>query len=210
MDIVESLQWRYAAKRMNGDVIPEETFSKVLEAIRLAPSGIGLQPYEVLIVTGRDLKEKIFPIAFNQHQVLECSHLLIFAPWDNYTPERINHVFDHLDTARGQSSRVSERQRRFALKYFAGFTVEQHFHHATKQAHIGLGLAVAAAALDRVDATPMEGFDAAKLDELLDLPGKGLKSSMLLALGYRDEVNDWNLKLKKVRKPMNELITYLD
>jgi len=210
MDIVESLQWRYAAKRMNGKVIPEDTLNKILEAIRLAPSGIGLQPYEVLIVTGRALREQIFPIAFNQHQVLESSHLLIFAPWDNYTPERINHVFDHLDTARGQSSEVSERQRRFALNYFAGFTAEQNFHHAAKQAHIGLGLAVAAAALDHVDATPMEGFDAAKLDELLGLSGKGLKSSMLLALGYRDEVNDWNLKLKKVRKPMNELITYLD
>lgn len=209
MNIIESLRWRYAAKRMTGQVIPQEQIDTILSAIQLAPSGIGLQPYEVLVITDKALKEKILPIAFNQHQVVESSHLLVFAPWDNYTPGRINHVFDHLNEVRKQASTVSDRQRQFALNYFAGFTPEQNFHHAAKQAHIALGLAVAAAALQQIDATPMEGFDAAQLDALLQLPEKGLKSSMLMALGYRDQANDWNLPLTKVRKPMNELITYL-
>lgn len=209
MDIISSLRWRYAAKRMTGQVIPQEKLDTILEAIQLAPSGIGLQPYEVLVITDQALREQVLPIAFNQHQVVECSHLLVFAPWDNYTPGRINHVFDHLNEVRRQPSTVSDRQRQFALNYFAGFTQEQNFHHAAKQAHIAIGLATAAAALQQIDATPMEGFDATRLDALLQLPQKGLKSSMLMALGYRDEANDWNLPLPKVRKPLNELITYL-
>lgn len=194
---------------MTGQTVPDGVIHNILESIRLAPSGIGLQPYEVFVITTPSLKEKIYPIAFNQAPVLECSHLLVFAPWDNYTPERINHVFDFLNTSRGQDSAVSARQRQFALDYFSRFTQEQNFHHAAKQAHIGLGLAIASAALQQVDATPMEGFNGAQLDELLQLPEKGLKSSMLMAIGYRSETNDWNLSLKKVRKPMEELITYL-
>lgn len=209
MNIIESLQWRYATKRMTGQQVPDKVMDNILESVRLAPSGIGLQPYEVFVITSQALKEKIYPIAFNQAAILECSHLLVFAPWDSYTPERINHVFDYLNASRGQSSSVSERQRQFALNYFAGLSQEQHFHHAAKQAHIGLGLAVAAAALQQIDATPMEGFNAAQLDELLQLPQKGLRSSMLMAIGYRSVANDWNLPLKKVRKPMEELITYL-
>lgn len=209
MNIIESLQWRYATKRMTGQKVPEGIINNILESIRLAPSGIGLQPYEVFVITTQVLKEKIYPIAFNQAPVLECSHLLVFAAWDNYTPGRINHVFDYLNTSRSQASSVSERQRQFALNYFAGFSQEQNFHHAAKQAHIGLGIAVAAAALQQIDTTPMEGFNAAQLDELLQLPQKGLRSSMLMAIGYRSESNDWNLPLKKVRKPMEELITYL-
>nr|GFC83804.1 hypothetical protein [Tanacetum cinerariifolium] len=107
-------------------------------------------------------------------------------------------VFDYLSEQRQQDPSVTAGQRTFALNFFGKLTAEEQFHHAAKQAHIALGLAVAAAALAQVDATPMEGFDPAALDELLGLRAKGLRSSMLLALGYRDEAADWNLKLKKL------------
>jgi len=207
MNIIEALNWRYAAKRMTGKTVPESIINQIIEAALLSPSGIGLQPYEILIVTNPELKSKILPIAFNQPQVTECSHLMIFAAWDNYTEDRINNVFEHLNKIRGQESTVSDRQRRFAIDYFAKFTQENNFHHAAKQANIALGLAVATASLNGIDATPMEGFDAHQLDLLLDLQAKGLKSSMLLAVGYRDTELDWNFKLKKVRKPLEEFIT---
>lgn len=206
IDITEALNWRYATKRMNGQVVPQQTIDRILEAIRLAPSGIGLQPYEILVITDQELKKQILPIAANQMQVVESSHLLVFAPWDNYTPERINKVFDYLNEQRGTVATTSDRQRQFALNYFAKFTPEENFHHAAKQAHIALGIAVAAAALEHVDATPMEGFNAPELDKFLDLKSMGLRSSMLMAIGYRDEENDWNFELRKVRKPMSELV----
>lgn len=205
--IIEAMKWRYAAKRMISQAVPQDIADTILEAAWLSPSGIGLQPYEILVITNPELKKQILPIASNQPVAIESSHLLVFAPWDDYTPDRINQVFDYLNEQRGQDSAVSDRQRQFALNYFSKFTKEENFHHAAKQAHIALGIAVLTAALEGVDATPMEGFNAAALDELLDLPSKGLRSSMLLALGYRDESNDWNLKLKKVRKPMTEFIT---
>ncbi|MDB5137249.1 MAG: nitroreductase, partial [Mucilaginibacter sp.] len=122
---------------------------------------------------------------------------------------RINKVFDYLNEQRNQPASASDNHRNFAITYFGKFTEEEQFHHAAKQANIALGLAVAAAALEQVDATPMEGFNALALDELLGLKEKGLRSSMLLAVGYRDEANDWNLKLKKIRKPLTEFVTEL-
>lgn len=203
----DALKWRYAVKRMTGKIVPDGIIEIILESAWLSPSGIGLQPYEILVVTNPELKAKILPIAANQAQTVESSHLLVFAPWSDYTPDRINAVFDHLNRERGQDSSVSERQRQFALNYFTKFTPEENFHHAAKQAHIALGISILTAAMLGVDATPMEGFDAHGLDELLDLKSKGLRSSMLMAIGYRDEQNDWNLKLKKVRKPKSEFIT---
>jgi nitroreductase/dihydropteridine reductase len=209
MDIIEALRWRYATKKMTGQTVPKEIINKIIEAAHLAPSGIGLQPYEIIVVTNPEWKAKILPIAMNQSQVVQSSHLLVFAAWDNYSVERINKVFDYLNMQRNQLPSVSDGQRNFAITYFGKFTKEEHFHHAAKQANIALGLAVATAALERVDATPMEGFNAGALDELLGLKLKGLRSSMLLAIGYRDEENDWNLKLKKIRKPLEELVTEL-
>lgn len=207
LNITDALRWRYAAKRMTGKIVPGEVVDTILESAWLSPSGIGLQPYEILVITNPELKKRILPIAANQAQTVESSHLLVFAPWNDYSPERINGVFDHLNRERDQDFSVSERQRQFALSYFAKFTPEENFHHAAKQAHIALGISVLTAALLGVDATPMEGFDAPALNELLDLKSKGLRSSMLMAIGYRDELNDWNFKLKKVRKPKSEFIT---
>lgn len=210
MDIINALEWRYATKRMNGEIVPREKVDRILKAAYLAPSGIGLQPYTIIVISNQKLKEQILPIAMNQPQVVESSHLLVFAAWDEYTDERIDKVFDHLNTERGMVHPTSDRQRNFAKSYFKQKSLEENFHHAAKQANIALGLAIATAAIQGVDASPMEGFDAAALDRFLDLPANGLKSSMLLALGYRDAANDWNLKLKKVRKPYSDLITELD
>lgn len=209
MDIINALEWRYATKRMNGEIVPQEKVAKILKAAYLAPSGIGLQPYKIIVISNQKLKEQILPIAMNQPQVVESSHLLVFAAWDEYNDERIDKVFDHLNMERNMVHPTSDRQRNFAKSYFKQKSLEENFHHAAKQAHIALGLAIATAAIEGVDASPMEGFDATALDKFLDLPAKGLKSSMLLALGYRDIENDWNLKLKKVRKPYIDLVTEL-
>lgn len=209
MDLITALEWRYATKRMTGHIVPEEKVEHILKAAHLAPSGIGLQPYEVIMISNQNLKEHILPIAMNQPQIVESSHLLVFAVWDEYTHERIDSVFNHLNSERGVTHPSAENQRNFAKRFFGQMSLEENFHHAAKQANIALGLSVAAAALQGVDTSPMEGFDAAKLDVLLDLPAKGLKSTMLLALGYRDEENDWNLKLKKVRKSYEDFVLKL-
>ncbi len=89
MELLNALEWRYASKKMNGKKVPEDKVEKILEAIRLAPSSIGLQPYSVMVITDPELKKKILPIANNQQQIVDSSHLLVFAAWDKITTERV-------------------------------------------------------------------------------------------------------------------------
>ncbi|WP_415328029.1 NAD(P)H-dependent oxidoreductase [Chryseobacterium sp. MMS23-Vi53] len=208
-NIIDLLQWRYATKRMTGEKIPSKKINKILEAAHLAPSGIGLQPYEIIVISNPEIKKKILPIAMNQSQIVESSHLLVFAVWDEYTKERIDHVFDHLILKQNKQADSYRNQRNFAKTFFGNMSIEENFHHAAKQANIALGFAIVAAVSEGIDSTPMEGFDPMALDEFLKLSSKGLRSSMLLALGYRDQENDWNLRQEKVRKPFEEFVTFL-
>lgn len=208
-NIIELLNWRYATKKMTGEIISSEKINNILEAARLAPSGIGLQPYEIIVISNVEIKNKILPIAMNQAQIVESSHLLVFAVWDEYSKERIDKVFDYLTEKRNVDSIKYNKQREFSKQFFGNMSVEENFHQAAKQANIALGLVILEAASAGIDSTPMEGFDPIALDEFLKLPSKDLRSSMLLALGYRDQENDWNLKLEKVRKPFEEFVTFL-
>ena len=101
MSLVENLNWRYATKKMNGKTIPAEKLQYVLDAAKLAPSSSGLQPYSILVISNKALLEKIKPIAMNQGQVTDASHLLVFAAWDSYTQEKIATVFDTTAAERG-------------------------------------------------------------------------------------------------------------
>ncbi|MBO9693593.1 NAD(P)H-dependent oxidoreductase [Chryseobacterium sp.] len=208
-NIIELLNWRYATKKMTGKKISSEKINNILEAAHLAPSGIGLQPYEIIVISNPEIKKKILPIAMNQPQIVESSHLLVFAVWDEYSKERIDNVFDYLAEKRNVDFAKYYKQREFSKQFFGNMSIEENFHHAAKQANIALGLAIVEAASEGIDSTPMEGFDPIALDEFLKLPSKGLRSSMLLALGYRDLESDWNLKLEKVRKPFEEFVTFL-
>ncbi len=207
MDIIERLNWRYATKAMTAEKVPQEKVDRILEAARLAPSSSGLQPYEIIVITNDELKEKIKALAWNQEQVTSCSHLLIFAAWDTYTPERINEFFDRSISERGFSNEGLENYRQRLLSSYPLRPAEENFNHAAKQAYISFGLAIAAAAFENIDATPMEGFDPAALDELLGFRQKGLRSCLLLPLGYRDTKNDWLLPLKKIRRSKENFIT---
>jgi nitroreductase len=208
MDLLNLLKWRYAAKKMQpGKVVPEEKVERILEAVRLAPTSSGLQPFEIIVVTNPQVREKIRAIAWNQSPVVDGSNLLVFAAWDNYTPERINGMFDFTNQERGGSNEGWENYRQLLLAECAKHRAEENFQHAARQAYIGLGVALIAAAAEGVDSTPMEGFNPPALDEILNLQPKGLRSVAIMPLGYRDEANDWLVNLKKVRRPRNRFVT---
>lgn len=206
MQLLDALQWRYATKKMNGQSVPQEKVEKILEAACLAPTSSGLQPFRVIVVTNPEIKEKIRNVAFDQSQITDGSHVLIFAAWDNYTVDRINGVFAHVNKERGLSGEATAAYQERLIHMYTSRSAEQNFEHAARQAYIGFGLAIAAAAELNIDATPMEGFDNAALDELLGLREQGLRSVTILPLGYRDEADDWLVNLKKVRTPKEEFI----
>ena len=207
MDFIEAFKWRYAAKKMNNQVVPADKVDRILEAARLAPTSSGLQPFEVFVVTNPEIKEKIRTVSWNQSVVTECSHLLVFAAWDTYTAERINNMFDLVNDVRGFKNDGWEKYREFLLSTYPARDPEINFQHAAKQAYIAFGFAMAAAAMEKVDSTPLEGFDPAAVDEILGLRAKGLRSSVLLTLGYREVEGDWLVKLEKVRNPKDKFIT---
>jgi nitroreductase/dihydropteridine reductase len=206
MGILENLNWRYATKKMNGTAVPQDKVDTILEAARLAPSSSGLQPYEIIVISNKELLEKIKPVANGQTQITDCSHLLVFAAWDTYTEDRINEVFKRHSTERNMPESISDAYRMMLIGAYPNRPAEVNYQHAAKQAYISLGIAMAAAAELKVDATPMEGFNYNGLDELLGLKEKGLRTAVILPLGYRDE-SDWLLNLKKVRTPKDKFIT---
>ncbi|GGF70402.1 NAD(P)H-dependent oxidoreductase [Wenyingzhuangia marina] len=209
MELLDKLNWRHAVKAMNGKQVPQEKIDNILEAIRLTATSSGLQPFEVLVIENQEIKEKIKPVAWNQSVITECSHLLVFAAWDTYTPERINEVFDLTNKVRGYENVGFENYRQMLLNTYPQKPADENFTHAAKQAYIAFGSALIAAAYEGVDATPMEGFDPAAVDEILGLKEKGLGSAILLPLGYRDEKNDWLHGQKKVRKSAETMFTTL-
>lgn len=210
MNFLEALKWRYAVKRMTGEKVPQEKVDFVLEAARLAPTANGIQPFAILVIRDRALLEKVRPVANNQPQITEASHLLVFAAWDNITPEKVDYVHDQIARERELPEGALASTITRLKGMFGGMTQEQRFQWAVRQTYIAFGIAIAAAAIEKVDATPMEGFKNAELDELLGLKERGLRSTSLLALGHRDLANDRLVHLKKVRRPKDELIIELN
>ncbi|MEK8052936.1 NAD(P)H-dependent oxidoreductase [Ideonella sp. DXS22W] len=208
MNLIETLNWRYATKKMDPSrAVPQDKVDRIIEAARLAPTSSGLQPFEVIVVTSPEVRAKIREIAWNQAQVTEGSHLLVFAAWDHYTPERINHMFDYTNEVRGFRNEGWENYRQMLLNTYPKRDAEVNFQHAARQAYIAFGVAMLAAAEEGVDCTPMEGFDPAKLDEILGLRARGLRSVTILPLGYRQEDGDWLVKLAKVRRPREQFVS---
>lgn len=210
MQLIDNSKWRYAAKAMNGDTVSDDKVEKIMEAISLAPTSSGLQPFEVIIIKNPKLKEKIRKIAWDQSVVTDCSHLIVFAAWDTYTEERINKAFDYTNTVRGFTNEGWDNYRQMLLSIYPQRSADENFTHTSKQAYIAFSYAIMAAAELKIDSTPLEGFDPIKLDEILNLNEKGLKSCLMLPIGYRKTDDDWLVNLKKVRKPMNELLSIIE
>jgi len=209
MALIEDLKWRYATKKMNGQAVPQEKVDYILEAARLAPSSSGIQPYRIFVITNKEKLKQIKEFAFNQSQIEDCSHLLVFAAWDGYTESKIGDVFSKTSEARGLPESSFDDYKNSLWTKYEPLGQEWQYNHAAKQAYISFGMAIAAAAEQKVDATPMEGFEPAKIDELLGLDKLGLKSVLLLPLGYRDEQGDWLVNLKKYRTANDEFITVI-
>ncbi|MBG6235350.1 nitroreductase [Pedobacter sp. CAN_A7] len=206
MSLIQALNWRYATKKMNGNAVPQDKVDQIIEAAHLAPTSSGLQPFKVIVITNPELKAKIAELAYGQQQIIDCSHLLVFAAWDQYTEENIRAVFAHANAERGLPATATADYENTLITTLTSKTAEENYHHAAKQSYISFAMAIAEAALLEVDATPMEGFDAGKLDELLDLKALNLRSTTMLTLGYRDENGDWLVNLKKVRSPLTDFV----
>jgi nitroreductase len=208
MNIIEALNWRYATKRMNGRTVPKDKLQIILDAIYLAPSSYGLQPYSIVVIENLELMKKIQPIAYMQPQIVEASVLLVFTAWDCLTQQKIDDYISHVAQVRNVSEDSLKRIKE-EISNLLKNTAEENFCWHAKQSSIALGVALCAAALEQIDATPMEGFNSKDLDEVLQLKDRGLRSVAIMALGYRDIEKDHLVNLPKVRRNKEELFISL-
>lgn len=207
MSLIDNLKWRHAVKAYDPTKkVNENDLQNILEAISLTPTSSGLQQYRVLVIENQELKEKMVEGALNPECMRDCSHVLVFAAWNEYTEERIDKVYDFTTDERGLPRGRFDRYTTMLKGMYANQTKEQHFQHAARQTYIALGLALAQAAELKIDATPAEGFNNQVIDEVLELDKLGLKSTLLVYLGYNDSEKDWLANMKKVRIPQEELI----
>lgn len=200
------LNWRYATKKMDpSKAVPQDKVDAIVEAIRMAPTSSGTQPFELFVVTNPEMRSKIAEAAGGQAQITDGSHLLVFAAWDNYTAARIDEVVDLNVKARGDLPMLHAYYDNLKSNYVPRDT-ETNYAHAARQAYIALGIALVAAAEQEVDSTPMEGFSSEAVDAILGLQERGLRSVVLMPLGYRDESGDWLLPMGKVRKSRDAMV----
>jgi nitroreductase/dihydropteridine reductase len=206
MELIKNLQWRYAVKQYSDKLVNEDTVDQIIEAINLSASSCGIQPYRLFVITNPKVRQKLAVGSFNA-QIHASSHLLVFAGFKEITNEYIATYVTMMEEQRNLEAGAMDGFRDTLISYFSSQTPEQHMIWSSKQAYIGLGTALIAAAEREVDTTPMEGFDPQLFDDVLGLSEKGLHASVILSLGYRDSAKDYLASMKKVRLPINEFST---
>lgn len=209
MELLNALKWRYATKRMNGKKVPAAKVDAIVESIRYSASSLGLQPYRLFVIEDEGVRKEIFEKACQQPQVVEGSHLIVFAALNGVDGSYVDSFIDLISAERGAPKEQLAPYKDMINGFLSSKDSEQLKEWISKQSYIALGTGLVAAAIEGVDATPMEGFNPPALDEILKLKEKNLHSVLLLALGYRDESNDYLVAAKKVRTPKDEFVTVI-
>lgn len=205
----DRLAWRYATKAMDPErPVSQDQVDAIVEAVRMAPTSSGTQPFELIVITNSDVRSRIRSVAMDQQPITGGSHLLVFAAWDNYTEARIDEIAELNKQARGDLPAIDDYYNRLKATYVPR-DAETNHAHAAHQAYIALGFALMAAAELGVDSTPMEGFDPDSVNDILGLGERGLRSVALMALGHRDPSSDWLVSMAKVRKSHDRLVTVI-
>jgi len=203
--VTEALQWRYATKQFDQNKkISQSDWQILKEALRLTPSSFGLQPYKFVVVTDEKIKEQLTPVCWNQGQVRQCSHFVIFARKSEITIQSVTDYVKLIASTRGVPVESLKYLHEMMNGFVAGSTSEKLADWAAKQTYIALGNLMTAAALLKIDNCPMEGISTPDVDRILNLPAQGCHSVVACALGYRAQ-DDKYAGLKKVRFPEEEL-----
>lgn len=206
---IENLNWRYATKKFDASKkVSEENLNSLIEAVILSASSYGLQPYKIIVVTNPEIREKLKPAAWGQAQITDASHLIILANQTTFGEELVDNYITNVSTTRNIPTEGLKGYADFMKNSLTGLPDEKKAIWSAKQAYIVLGNLLSAAADLKIDACPMEGFDAAQFDEILGLKEKGLTAAVLAPIGYRS-TEDETQHHKKVRKSKENIIITL-
>ena len=206
---LENLNWRYATKKFDASKkVSEQDLETILKAIQLSPSSYGLQPYHILVVTDEETRKVLQPASWNQSQVVDASHLLVFAANSEFGDELIDDYLKNVTATRGVDPENLKGYGDFMKSKLLDLPNEVKAAWTARQAYLALESAMIAAAELNIDTCPMEGLEPEKYDEILGLSDKGLTTVVALPIGYRSEEDDTQ-NYPKVRKSNEELFTHI-
>ncbi|ALJ04087.1 nitroreductase [Pseudalgibacter alginicilyticus] len=206
MNTIKQLQWRYATKKFDSTKkLPIDKLNILKEAFNLTATSFGLQTIKLLVVENIALRETLVAHSFYQKQVLEASHLLVICIQENVIKTDVVDYYNNIKKIRNTSETILKPYREDLIKMMEKMTIEERQKWSTNQAYIALGNLMTVCAMEGIDSCPMEGFLPKKFDEVLELNKIGLKSVLLLPVGYRAD-DDMFSTFKKVRKPLEEAI----
>jgi len=204
--ILAQLRWRYATKKFDpAKRIAPEVWAKLEQAMALAPSSYGLQPWKFVVVTDPAVRKKLHHVSWNQAQILDASHLVVFAAKNPPTPADVERHVVRTAQVRGVAPEALDGFRQMMLGSLARMSGPDAHAWAARQTYIALGVFLAACALAGVDACPMEGFQPEKYDEILGLRNKGLSAVVIATAGYR-RADDPAAQLAKSRFDVEEVV----
>lgn len=206
MSSLNSLQWRYATKKFDASKqLSPEQIDILKQCFNLTATSYGLQPLQLVVIKHKELQEQLLPHSFQQQQIVTASHLLVICIEKNIDAEFINRYFKLTKNIRNTPEEILKPFREFLLKDFEAKPQQELEQWAINQAYLALGNLLTVCAEEKIDACPMEGFDAEKYDEILKLKEKNLKSVLILPVGYRAE-DDIFADFEKVRRPLKETV----
>lgn len=207
---LEQLKWRYAVKKFDPQKkIPAKTWQVLADALVLSPSSYGLQPWKFLVVQSPELRKELRKHSWNQSQVEDCSHYVVFAVHRKVDAAHIQKHIDRIAEVRGVAPATLDGFKKVMLEDVAtGKRSHWAMEWAARQAYIALGGFMTAAAALGVDACPMEGIDPEKYDEVLGLTSGPYTTVVCCAAGFR-HADDWLAKAKKVRFKADDVVEYL-
>ncbi|WP_104733970.1 NAD(P)H-dependent oxidoreductase [Hanstruepera ponticola] len=209
MDVIGHLQWRYATKAFNPSrLISEEKLQVIKEAFNLTATSYGLQPIKLVVFSDKELQSKLIPDTMNQKQIAEASHVLVFCIERVIDEDFVVEYFNRVHDIRKTPKSVLKPFQDFLISDFEKKPQELIEEWATNQAYLAMGNILTICALEGIDSCPMEGFNPEKYDEILGLKTRGLKSVLLLPIGYRAK-DDMFADFKKVRKQLKDSIITL-
>ncbi|MBG6130593.1 nitroreductase [Aquimarina sp. EL_43] len=206
MDIIESLHWRYATKKFDTkQIVSQEKIDTLTEAFNLTATSYGLQPLKLVVIKNKDLQKELTTHSWNQQQVADASHVLVFCIEKTIGEQYISKYFDTVKEIRDTPEEILKPFKEQLVDSFTYKSPEEISNWAAKQAYLALGNILTVCAIEKIDSCPMEGFIPEKYDELLNLNDLGLTSVLVLPIGYRAE-DDMFSELKKVRRPITDTI----
>lgn len=206
IDTIKKLKWRYATKHFDSSKkLSEEKLNILKEAFNLTATSYGLQPLKMVVISNQEIKNQLMPITYNQPQVRDASHVLILCIEEEIDANFIIDHFKRVEDIRNTSRDILDRFEKNLLNTFSEKEKTEIREWMINQLYLTLGALLTVCAVEKIDSCPMEGFEAEKYDELLGLKQMGLRSVIVLPVGYRDE-SDFFLSLRKVRRGVDELI----